>query len=163
MERVGYPITPAVRLLKEQKIEFHPHLYRYVDKGGTAHSAAELKVSEHSVIKTLIFETEKRDPLVVLMHGDREVSTKTLARVIGAKNISPCDPVVAHRHSGYQIGGTSPLGMRKALPVYAERTIFDLDVIYINGGKRGFLVSLRPARLKSLLAITEVDVAIRSR
>jgi Cys-tRNA(Pro) deacylase len=162
MEKADYPITPAVRLLRERRIEFKPHLYTYLERGGTAHSAHELKVPEHSVIKTLVMETDQRAPLIVLMHGDCEVSTKTLARLMGVKSISPCDPTVAQRHTGYLVGGTSPLGTKRLIPVYAERTIFTLDEIYINGGKQGFLVSLRPADLKAILTITEVDVAIHS-
>jgi len=155
-----YPITQAVRLLREKNISFEPHVYDYEERGGTRRSAEELGVDEHSVIKTLVMETDSRDPLVVLMHGDREVSTKELARVIDVKSISPCDPAVAQKHTGYMVGGTSPLGTRKPLRVYAEKTIFDLPLIYINGGKRGFLISLDPKDLRTALTITEVNVAI---
>jgi Cys-tRNA(Pro) deacylase len=155
-----YPMTQAVRLLRDRNIAFEPHLYAYEERGGTRHSAEELKVDEHSVIKTLVMETDSRDPLIVLMHGDREVSTKELARVLGAKTVSPCDPAMAQKHTGYMVGGTSPFGTRKALPVYAEKTVFDLPLIYINGGKRGFLVALDPKELKRVLQITEVSVAI---
>jgi len=156
-----HPITQAVRLLRDKNIAFVPHLYSYEDHGGTRRSAEELQVDEHSVIKTLVMETDSRDPLIVLMHGDREVSTKELARVLGVRTVSPCDPTVAQKHTGYMVGGTSPLGTRKALPIYAERTLFDLPVIYINGGKRGFLVSVDPKDLKRALKITEVSVATR--
>jgi Cys-tRNA(Pro) deacylase len=155
-----YPMTQAVRLLRDKNIAFEPHLYDYEERGGTKRSAEELQVDEHSVIKTLVMETDSRDPLIVLMHGDREVSTKELARVLGVKTVSPCDPTVAQKHTGYMVGGTSPLGTRKALPIYAEKTVFDLPLIYINGGKRGFLVSLDPKDLHRALKITEVTVAI---
>jgi len=155
-----YPMTQAVRVLRDRNIAFEPHLYSYEERGGTRRSADELRVDEHSVIKTLVMETDSRDPLIVLMHGDREVSTKELARVIGVKTVSPCDPAVAQKHTGYMVGGTSPLGTRKTLPIYAEKTVFDLTLIYINGGKRGFLVSLDPNDLKRALEITEVTVAI---
>jgi len=151
-----------VRLLREKKIAFEPHIYDYEERGGTARSAAELGVSEHRVIKTLVMETDSRDPLVVLMHGDCEVSTRELARTIGTRSVTPCDPAAAQKHTGYLVGGTSPLGTRKQLPVYAEKTIFELPEIYINGGKRGFLVSIAPADLRKALAITEVSVAIAS-
>lgn len=157
---MDYPVTPAVRVLREKKVEFEPHLYNYEERGGTRHSADALGVDEHAVVKTLVMETEARKPLVVLMHGDREVSTKNLARTIGAKSVQPCDPQTAQRHTGYMVGGTSPLGTRARLPVYAERTIFELPKIYINGGKRGFLVSINPQDLRALLPVEEVGVAI---
>lgn len=162
MGKINYPVTPAVRLLREKKIAFEPHLYEYKERGGTAHSAAELGVREHMVVKTLVMETDSRSPLLVLMHGDREVSTKELARLIGVRSVTPCDTETAQKHTGYLVGGTSPLGTRKQLPVYAERTIFDLPRIYINGGKRGFLVSIAPAELCKALTITDVSVAIAS-
>ena len=155
-----YPVTPAVRLLRENKVEFEPHLYDYVERGGTAHSAEALGVDEHAVVKTLVLETEARKALIVLMHGDREVSTKRLARRLGVKSVQPCAPDAAQKHTGYLVGGTSPLGTRSPLPVYAERTIFELPRIYINGGKRGFLVSLDPQALRALLPVEEVEVAI---
>jgi len=155
-----YPMTQAVRVLRDSQIAFEPHLYDYEDRGGTRRSSEELHVDEHLVIKTLVMETDSRDPLIVLMHGDREVSTKELARGLGVKTVSPCDPAVAQKHTGYMVGGTSPLGTRKALPIYAEKTVFDLPLIYINGGKRGFLVSLDPKDLHRALKITEVTVAI---
>jgi Cys-tRNA(Pro) deacylase len=150
-----------VRLLRERKVEFEPHLYAYEERGGTRHSAASLGVDEHAVVKTLVMETEARKPLIVLMHGDREVSTKNLARSIGAKSVQPCDPAKAQKHTGYLVGGTSPLGTRTPMPVYAERTIFALPKIYINGGKRGFLVEIEPNVLRELLSAKEVEVAIK--
>ena len=147
-------------MLRENRIEFEPHLYNYKEHGGTAHSAAELGVDEHIVIKTLVMETESRTPLIALMHGDREVSVKELARTLSVKSVLPCDPSTAQKHTGYQFGGTSPFGTRKQLPVYAEQTVFELSKIYINGGKRGFLVSMDPNDLKRVLPITEVRVGI---
>jgi len=157
---MSYPVTPAVRLLREKKISFEPHLYDYEERGGTRHSAESLGVDEHAVVKTLVMETDARKPLVVLMHGDREVSTKNLARAIGVKSVQPCDLLTAQKHTGYIVGGTSPMGTRSRLPVYVERTIFALPKIYINGGKRGFLVSLNPQDLRALLSVEEVEVAI---
>jgi Cys-tRNA(Pro) deacylase len=163
MSKGDYPVTPAVRMLRDHRVSFEPHLYDYQEHGGTARSALELGVDEHTVVKTLVMETDKREPLIILMHGDREVSTKELARAIGAKTVAPCKPDAAQKHTGYMVGGTSPFGTRKSMPVYAERTIFDLPTIYINGGKRGFLVSLDPQALKGLLPVTEVAVALASR
>lgn len=160
MARPEYPVTTAVRLLREKKIEFRPHEYEYEEHGGTRLSANLLGVPEHQVIKTLVMETEERKPLLVLMHGDREVSTKQLARLIGAKHVEPCDAASAQRHTGYVFGGTSPFGTRHPLPVYAERSIFSLPVIYINGGKRGFLVEIVPGDLRKAFSLTEVEVAI---
>lgn len=145
-----FPMTLAIRHLLDHQIHFVPHLFKYEEKGGTAVSSRELGVDEHAVIKTLIMENEAKDPLVVLMHGDMQVSTKQLARDLGVKTISPCKPEVADRHSGYQVGGTSPFGTKRSMPIYAEKTIFDLPKIYINGGKRGFLVEITPQDLKSL-------------
>ncbi|HEY6953428.1 MAG TPA: aminoacyl-tRNA deacylase [Bacteroidota bacterium] len=153
-------MTTAVRFLREKKIAFRPHLYTYEEHGGTRLSATALGVPEHEVVKTLVFETDLRKPLLVLMHGDREVSTKELARSIGVKRIEPCDAATAQRATGYQFGGTSPFGTRLPLPVYAEKTILSLSKIYINGGKRGFLVEIDPGILKTVLNATEVDVAI---
>jgi Cys-tRNA(Pro) deacylase len=155
-----YPVTAGVRFLRQRNIAFEPHLYRYEEHGGTARSALELGVAEHSVIKTLVMETDLRDPLIVLMHGDREVSTKELARSISAKSLSPCDPANVQKLTGYMVGGCSPFGTRRQLPVYVESTIFELTRIYINGGKRGFLVSIDPGDLRRALDITEVSVAI---
>lgn len=162
-DKTNFPVTPAVRLLREKKIEFAPRLYDYVEHGGTRRSAEELGVDEHAVIKTLVMETDARGPLIVLMHGDAEVSTKELARAVGVKTIAPCSPDAAQKHTGYVVGGTSPLGTRKRMPVYAQKTIFDLEKIYINGGKRGFLVEIDPKDLRHVLPVTEVDVAIASR
>jgi Cys-tRNA(Pro) deacylase len=155
-----YPITLAVRVLKEKKISFDPHFYLYEEHGGTGHAARSLGVDEHAVVKTLVFETDMRKPLLVLMHGDREVSTKQLARFLGVKQVIPCDPASARRHTGYMVGGISPFGTRTPLPVYVETTILPLPTIYINGGKRGFLVSLSPASLGRALKLTEVQVGI---
>jgi len=154
------PVTPAVRALRAAGVAFTEHLYEYEEHGGTAVSARELGVDEHTVVKTLVMETDTREPLVVLMHGDRMVSTQRLARAIGARRIVPCDPAVAQKHSGYMVGGTSPFGTRRAMPVYMERTILDLARIYINGGKRGFLVGLDPREVARLLAPVLVDVAV---
>jgi len=154
------PSTNATRLLKQEGIPFIERLYRYEEHGGTKVCARELTVDEHAVIKTLIMEDERAAPLIVLMHGDREVSTKELARQIGAKSVQPCKPEVANRHSGYLVGGTSPLGTKKALPIHAEATIFDLPRIYLNGGSRGFLVELEPKDLDQVLKINRVSVAI---
>ena len=154
------PVTPAIRVLREHGVEFTDHLYEYEEKGGTAVSARELGVDEHAVVKTLIMEDERREPLVVLMHGDRQVSTKQLARMIDAKTIEPCSPEVAHRHSGYMVGGTSPFGTRKSMPIYMEQTILDLPRIYINGGRRGYLVGLNPAALVQVLQPHLVRVGI---
>lgn len=156
----GVSATPAVHFLKQHQVPFSEHEYRYEERGGTAVSSRELGVDEHLVIKTLVMEDERKQPLIVLMHGDREVSTKNLARQIGAKTVSPCAPEAAQKHTGYLVGGTSPLGTRKPLPVYLERTIADLDRIYINGGRRGFLVSLAPSDLVRVLSPTLVDASL---
>lgn len=157
---MDYPITAAVRWLREKKINFAPHRYDYEERGGTRHSAESLGVEEHAVIKTLVMETEARKALIVLMHGDRQVSTKQLARAISVKSVQPCEPQTATKHTGYLVGGTSPFGTRAALPVYVERTIFDLPKIYINGGKRGFLVEIDSQDLHRLSPLKEVEVAI---
>lgn len=154
------PSTNATRLLRQAGIAYTEHLYRYEEHGGTAVSARELGVDEHAVIKTLVMEDERAAPLIILMHGDREVSTKELARQIGAKAVQPCKPEVANRHSGYLVGGTSPLGTKKVMPICAEATVFDLDRIYLNGGSRGFLVGLDPRDLERVLKLTRVNVAI---
>ena len=159
MAKPDYPVTAAVRVLRERGVDFSHHPYAYEERGGTAVSARELGVPEHAVIKTLVMEDEAKRPLVALMHGDREVSTKALARAIGVKTIAPCAPADADRHSGYQVGGTSPFGTRKAMPVYAQRTIVDLPRVYINGGKRGYLVGLDPAEVVRILQPTLVAVA----
>jgi Cys-tRNA(Pro) deacylase len=154
------PVTPAVRLLRREGVDFSDHLYSYEEKGGTAVSARELGVDEHCVVKTLIMEDEAKTPLIVLMHGDREVSTKELARTIGVKAVTPCAPQVADRHSGYQVGGTSPFAPRKSMPVYMEETILELPRIYLNGGKRGYLVGLAPQEAVRVLKPTLVRVGI---
>lgn len=160
MTREAYPVTSAIRELREKKVNFIPHFYTYIEHGGTRVSAESLKVSERNIIKTLVLETEFGTPLLVLMHGDMEVSTKQLARVLGVKKVELCSAEVAEKHTGYQFGGTSPFGTRKRLPIYAEKSVFDLQTIYINGGKRGFLVQIDPRDLKRLPDVTEVEVAI---
>ncbi|MDR2710159.1 MAG: Cys-tRNA(Pro) deacylase [Burkholderiales bacterium] len=162
MSKDTYPITAAVRVLRAQKVPFTPCLYTYEEHGGTTVSARELGAPEHNVIKTLVMENDEKKPLIVLMHGDCEVSTKQLARLLHVKTIHPCAHDVAEKHTGYQIGGTSPFGMRKTLPVYMERSIADLPTIYINGGKRGFLVAMATADLIRVLRPTLVEVAVES-
>jgi Cys-tRNA(Pro) deacylase len=152
--------TPAIHFLRQHNVPFTEHEYRYEERGGTAVSSRELGVDERTVIKTLIMEDEKKQPLIVLMHGDKEVSTKNLARQAGRKTVSPCAPDVAQKHSGYLVGGTSPFGTRKAMPVYLERSIADLGRIYINGGRRGFLIALAPADLIRVLSPTLVDASL---
>jgi Cys-tRNA(Pro) deacylase len=156
----GVSATPAIHQLKQHRVPFTEHEYRYEERGGTAVSSRELGVDEHIVIKTLVMEDDRKQPLMVLMHGDKEVSTKNLARQIGRKTVSPCPPDVAQKHSGYLVGGTSPFGTRKAMPVYLERSIADLDRIYINGGRRGFLIALAPVDLIRVLSPTLVDAAL---
>jgi Cys-tRNA(Pro) deacylase len=156
-----HPVTMAIRALRGAGVAFEPHLSAWQPHGGTRASSEALGVDEHAVIKTLIMEDERKQPLCVLMHGDREVSTKQLARVIGVKSIAPCAPEVADRHSGYQVGGTSPFGLRRAMPIYMQRTILELPRIYINGGARGFLVAIDPRDAERVLAPTLVDVAAR--
>ncbi|WP_159836882.1 Cys-tRNA(Pro) deacylase [Burkholderia sp. 8Y] len=151
--------TPATQFLRRHNVAFGEHPYDYVEHGGTEESARQLGVDEHRVVKTLVMEDEQAKPLIVLMHGDRTVSTKNLARQTGAKRIEPCKPEVANRHSGYLVGGTSPFGTKKAMPVYVESSILDLDTIYLNGGRRGYLVSLNPAVLTELLRATPVQCA----
>ena len=161
MSKEKLPITPAVRLLRSEKAVFSDHPYTYEEKGGTAVSARELGVAEHGVIKTLIMEDEAKNPLIILMHGDRQVSTKELARQINVKQVSPCSPETAQKHTGYQVGGTSPFGTRRRMPVYMEETIAELDTIYINGGKRGYLVGMSPGELIRVLQPVLVKVGIR--
>jgi Cys-tRNA(Pro) deacylase len=155
------PVTPAVRQLRAEKIDFTDHLYDYEEKGGTAVSARELGLDEHCVIKTLVMEDEAKSPLIVLMHGDMQVSTRELARRIGAKQITPCTPETAHKHTGYLVGGTSPFGTRRTMPVYLEETIAGLERIYVNGGKRGYLVGMAPGNLIRVLKPVPVKVGIR--
>ena len=150
MSKPDYPITAAVRFLRAQKIEFTPMLYDYVEHGGTAQSSAQLGVPEHQVIKTIVLQNEQKKGLIVLMHGDKQISTRALARELGMKHIEPADPKQANRWTGYLVGGTTPFGSKTALPVYVEASIWDLDKIYINGGKRGFIVGMSPQGLKHL-------------
>ena len=157
---MDHPVTPAVRFLREKKVDFVPHLYDYVEKGGTGESAKQLGVDEHAVVKTLIFETNDKKPLIVLMHGDRQVSARNLARHIGVKSVEAAEAKRASNWTGYQFGGTSPFGTRTAMPVYVEASIFELDKIYMNGGKRGFLVEIDPRILREVLRIEEVGVGI---
>ena len=152
--------TPATRLLRQRGVAFTEHPYAYVEHGGTAESARQLGVDEHAVVKTLVMQDERARPLVVLMHGDRKVSTKNLARQIGAKSVEPCAPEVAQRHSGYLVGGTSPFATRRAMPVYVERSVLALDRLYINGGRRGYLVGIEPGVLGALLGAVPVDCAL---
>lgn len=154
-------MTAAVRELRAAKVEFTDHLYEYEEKGGTAVSARELAVPEHAVVKTLVMEDDARSPMLVLMHGDLKVSTKELARIVGAKTIAPCNPETANRHSGYVVGGTSPFGTRKKMPVYMEQSVLDLPKIYINGGRRGYLVGIAPADVVRVLGPKIVKVGIR--
>lgn len=152
--------TPATQWLKAQGLSYTEHPYEYVDHGGTAESARQLGWPEHQVIKTLVMQDDKAQPLIILMHGDKEVSTKNLARAIGAKSVAPCKPDVAQRHSGYLVGGTSPFGLRKAMPVYVEASVLALERILINGGRRGYLVGLAPELLGSALGAVPVNCAL---
>ena len=152
--------TPATKVLKQHDVIYTEHDYEYVEHGGTAVSSASLGVNEHHVVKTLIFEDDRRQPLCVLMHGDRKVSTKELARQIGVKRVAPCKPEDATRHSGYMVGGCSPFGLRKPMQVFMEKTILDLDRILINGGKRGFLVGMPPTEVVRVVSPTLVNAAL---
>jgi Cys-tRNA(Pro) deacylase len=152
--------TPATAWLRGHGIVFTEHVYEYVDHGGTEESSRQLGLSEHEVIKTLVMQDDRREPLIVLMHGDKQVSTKNLARAIGAKSVEPCTPEVAQRHSGYQVGGTSPFGSRKDMPVYVEESVLALPRICINGGRRGYLVGIPPSVLTSVLGARPVTCAI---
>jgi Cys-tRNA(Pro) deacylase len=163
MKEIEYPITPAVRFLREHGVEFVPYVYRYEEHGGTHQFASEFDIPEHKVIKTLVFEIDQKNPLLVLMHGDCEVSTKQLARIVRVKQVNPCDANTAQRHTGYQFGGTSPFGTRNQLPVYMEKTILDLQKIYINGGKRGFIIEIDPHEICSVLKVVEIEAAIPSK
>jgi Cys-tRNA(Pro) deacylase len=151
--------TPATQFLKQHQVPYTEHLYEYVDHGGTAESSRQLGVDEHAVVKTLVMEDERAKPLIVLMHGDRQVSTKNLARQIGVKKVSPCKPEVAQRHSGYLVGGTSPFGTKKDMPVYVEASVLELPTIYINGGRRGYLVGIDPQVLVTLRGAQAVQCA----
>jgi len=152
--------TPATQWLRARGVVFSEHPYDYVDHGGTAESARQLGVAEHAVVKTLVMQDERTQPLIVLMHGDKQVSTKNLARAIGAKAVEPCKPEVAQRHSGYLVGGTSPFGLRKAMPVFVEASVLALERLYINGGRRGFLVGIEPAVLAQALGAQPVHCAL---
>ncbi|MFZ6710663.1 Cys-tRNA(Pro) deacylase [Undibacterium sp. TC9W] len=153
-------VTQATQLLRKHKVEFTEHPYAYEEHGGTSVSARELGVDEHHVVKTLVMQDEAAKPMIVLMHGDKKVSTKNLARQIGCKSVEPCKPENAQKHSGYLVGGTSPFGTKKAMPVYVERSILALPKIYINGGQRGYLIGIAPGLLESLLQARPVDCAI---
>jgi Cys-tRNA(Pro) deacylase len=161
MAKEKLPVTAAIRHLRNEKVEFSEHLYPYEEKGGTAVSARELGVDEHSVVKTLVMEDERKNPLLILMHGDCQVSTKELARLMGVKVIAPCSPENASRHTGYLVGGTSPFGTKKTVPVYLEESILSLPRILLNGGKRGFLIGLDPAEVVRVLRPVLVKVAIK--
>ncbi|MEO7539432.1 MAG: YbaK/EbsC family protein [Pyrinomonadaceae bacterium] len=157
---IDYPVTPAIRYLREKGVAFVPHLYDYIDKGGTRESALQLGFDEYAIVKTLVFETNEKRPLIVLMHGDKQVSQRNLARHIGVKSVDPSTPERATKWTGYLVGGTSPFGTRTAMTVYVEKTIFDLERLYVNGGKRGFLVEISPGSLRDLMKLEEVEIAI---
>jgi Cys-tRNA(Pro) deacylase len=152
--------TPATQMLRRAGVTFTEHVYEYVDHGGTTESARQLGVDEHGVVKTLVMQDERGEPLIVLMHGNCQVSTKNLAREIGAKTVEPCRPDVAQRHSGYLVGGTSPFGLRKPMPVYVEASVLDLPRIHINGGRRGYLVGIEPGVLVATLGARAVHCAL---
>jgi Cys-tRNA(Pro) deacylase len=152
--------TPATAFLAKEGVSYTEHFYEYVEHGGTSVSSGALGVPEHEVVKTLVMETDKGEPLVVLMHGDRKVSTKELARAMGVKRVFPCKPEVAQRHSGYLVGGTSPFGTRKAMPIFLEKSVLDLPRIYINGGRRGYLLGMAPAEIVRTLSPQLVEVAL---
>jgi len=155
------PETPATRFLQQHRVAHSNHLYDYEEHGGTKVSSRELNVPEHHVVKTLVMEDEAAKPLIVLMHGDRKVSTKELARQAGVKKIAPCTPEVAQRHTGYMVGGTSPFGTKKAIPVFLQKSILDLPLVYINGGRRGYLVGVHPHDILRVLKPTIVEVAMK--
>jgi Cys-tRNA(Pro) deacylase len=160
MADMDIPVTTAIRALRDAHVAFEAITYTYVDHGGTAHAAQALGVPEHATVKTIVMETEAKKPLIILMHGDCEISAKQLARQMGVKSVSPCTPDTATRHTGYMVGGTSPFGLRKQIPVFAEETLFALPELYINGGRRGLLVKIAPAVLEQLLKPMRVAVAI---
>ena len=159
MSTEKFPVTNAIRVLREHGVAWTDHPYAYEERGGTEVSARALGVPEHEVVKTLVMEDDRKQPMIVLMHGDREVSTKNLARHLGVKTVLPCAPAVADRHSGYQVGGTSPFGTRRAMPVYMQRSIADLPRVYVNGGRRGYLVGVAPADVVRVLKPVLVDIA----
>jgi len=152
--------TPATKILRAHGVAFTEHVYDYVEHGGTGESSRQLGVPEHEVVKTLVMQDERAQPLIVLMHGDKQVSTKNLARGIGAKSVEPCKPEVAQRHSGYMVGGTSPFGTKKAMPVYVEESVLAIERICINGGRRGYLIGIAPAVLTELLGARPVSCAL---
>jgi len=152
------PSTPAIRLLKEREVAFTPHFYTYEDRGGTKVASRELTIEEHQAVKTIVMENERKEPFIVLMHGDREISTRNLARKTGAKTIRPCDPNVAQKHTGYMVGGTSPFGTRKRMTVYMEESILENERIFINGGRRGLLIEMKPSELVKILNPVMVSV-----
>lgn len=156
-----YPVTMATRLLRQRNAQYEPKLYKYEDKGGTAVSARELGVDEHHVIKTIIMEDETKEPFIVLMHGDMSISEKNMARIRNVKTVKPCAPATADKHSGYMVGGTSPFGTKRQMKVYIEKTILELDKIYINGGKRGFLIVIKPSVLTDILDYQAVEVSCK--
>jgi Cys-tRNA(Pro) deacylase len=160
MKTHDIPVTPAVRVLRDAHVEFVPHQYAYEEHGGTHVASSALLVNEHAVVKTLVMQSETRSPCIILMHGDREVSTKQFARALGVKKVEPCDPATVLRLTGYQVGGVSPFGTRSVLPVYVEEGILQCERIFINGGKRGFLVEISPAVLSTILHASPVAVAI---
>jgi Cys-tRNA(Pro) deacylase len=160
MAREKSPVTTAIRVLRAAGVPYTEHPYAYEEHGGTQVSARELGVDEHAVIKTLVMEDDRGKPLIVLMHGDRQVSTQKLARLIGARSVEPCTPETANRHSGYLVGGTSPFGTRRPMTVYMEESILALEKIYINGGKRGFLVGISPREAMRVLSPVLVNVAV---
>lgn len=160
MSKSDFPITSAIREIRQHKIEFEPFQYKYEEKGGTSQTAIELKVDEHSVIKTLIVAIDESEIVVVLMHGDKSVSMKELARQVGAKKAEPADMQSANKSTGYEFGGTSPFGTKKKMKLFVEKSIFDLEKIYINGGKRGFIIGINPSDIKKVFKIIEVEVAI---
>ena len=160
MTRPDYPITQAIRMLRDKKIAFTAHLYPFVEHGGTHHVSEYFLIPEHQVIKTLIMESDRK-PFIVLMHGDCEVSQKGLARELNVKHVEPCTEKDAQRYTGYMVGGISPFGTRAPLPVCAQSTIFDLDRIFINGGKRGFMVEMNPADLEKAFTLTKINAAIK--
>ena len=159
MSKDHIPATPAIRVLKDNGVDFTPRPYKYEERGGTEVAARELGVDEHLTVKTLVMEDEKKAPFIILMHGDREVSTRELARILGVKSVQPCDPAAASRHTGYMVGGTSPFGTKKVLSVYVEETILSLPAIYINAGRKGLLVEMKPADLERLLKPVPVKVS----
>ena len=159
---LDFPITQAVRYLREKKVEFVPHLYDYIEKGGAKESARQLGVEVHTIVKALVFETIEEKPLIVVMHRDKEVSAKNVARHLGVKSVEAVTPEKVTKLTGYLVGGTSPFGTKTKMPVYVERTIFALERIYINGGKRGFLMEIEPTVIREIMSIKEIEVGIES-